>query len=363
MKSYTILTLLAVLAAGTACTYTNNPATYTVNGTLPDSTANGKMVYLANRNNNQTLDSTLVVDGKFTFTGKMDTATLSMVRVDRFYSNFMLENGTITLDLARPNHAEGTPLNVAWTQFMEAKDSLNQVISNKQKEIMAMQVDNEEKDKLFSEFFDHEWKPAYMRVLDRFYHENQTNDVGVAALTTFNQFYSIDQMDSLVNTASAFLKSRRPVIDLIERIAVLRETAEGKPFVDFTIDTEDGGKVSLSDYVGKGKYTLVDFWASWCGPCRGETPVIAEIYNQYKNKGLQVLGVAVWDQPDATKKAIEELNITWPQILNANDIPTKKYGINGIPHIILFGPDGTIVARNLRGDQMKAKIKEVMEKK
>ena len=108
---------------------------------------------------------------------------------------------------------------------------------------------------------------------------------------------------------------------------------------------------------------VVDFWASWCGPCRAETPVLAEIYNQYKNKDLEVLGVAVWDNPENTQKAIEELKITWPQILNAGDKPTKLYGINGIPHIILFGPDGTIISRDLRGDAMKAKVKEVIETK
>ena len=77
--------------------------------------------------------------------------------------------------------------------------------------------------------------------------------------------------------------------------------------------------------------------------CRAETPILAEVYNQYKDKGFQVLGVATWDQPKDTKKAIEDLKITWPQILNAQNTPSELYGFNGIPHIILFGPDGTIV--------------------
>ena len=102
-------------------------------------------------------------------------------------------------------------------------------------------------------------------------------------------------------------------------------------------------------------------WASWCGPCRAETPILAEVYNQYKDKGFQVLGVATWDQPKDTKKAIEDLKITWPQILNAQNTPSELYGFNGIPHIILFGPDGTIVARDLRGDALKAKVKEMMQ--
>ena len=132
-------------------------------------------------------------------------------------------------------------------------------------------------------------------------------------------------------------------------------------FTDFTIEQPDGTKVSLSDYVGKGKYVLVDFWASWCGPCRGEIPNIKELYDKYHAKGLDVLGVAVWDKPEDTQAAIKELGIVWPQIINAQQIPTELYGIQGIPHIILFAPDGTIVARDLRDEAMKEKVVEVMK--
>ena len=115
-------------------------------------------------------------------------------------------------------------------------------------------------------------------------------------------------------------------------------------------------------YVGKGKYVWVDFWASWCGPCRAEIPNIKELYDKYHSKGLDVLGVAVWDKVEDTQKAIKELGIVWPQIINAQQIPTELYGIQGIPHIILFAPDGTIVARDLREEAMKEKVAEVMKK-
>jgi thiol-disulfide isomerase/thioredoxin len=123
----------------------------------------------------------------------------------------------------------------------------------------------------------------------------------------------------------------------------------------------NGTAASLSDDVGKGKYVLVDFWASWCGPCTAELPVLTEVYNQYKGKKFELLGVAVWDERDASLRAIEQHKTHWPQILDANDIPTTLYGIRGIPHIILFGPDGKIIARNLRGAALKAKVAEVMK--
>ena len=129
-------------------------------------------------------------------------------------------------------------------------------------------------------------------------------------------------------------------------------------FTDFEAEYE--GKVQkLSDYVGKGNYVLVDFWASWCGPCRAEIPNLIAAYNKYKAKGLVVLGVATWDKPEDTLKAIEEDKIPYPQIMNAQKAGSDAYGIEGIPQIILFGPDGTIVARDLRGEAIEAKLAEI----
>ena len=112
--------------------------------------------------------------------------------------------------------------------------------------------------------------------------------------------------------------------------------------------------------MGKGKYVLVDFWASWCGPCRAEMPNLRSVYEKYHGDDFDMLSVAVWDQPEATKVAAEEEGIVWNQIINAQHIPTELYGIEGIPHIILFGPDGTILKRNLRGEKIGEAVKEAL---
>ena len=358
MKTNTLFALLIAALAGTSCTTTPS---YTVTGTLPDTTFNGKTLYIYDRDNDQALDSTIIANASFTFTGKIDTPALCFVQLNRnLYTNFMLENGAITLDLQNPNHPTGTPLNQVFVDYIQAEDSLNKIMSAKWEEFQKIE-DKEKRQESSKNYFDNEWKPSYAAMLKDVMKNNPDNYVGAMALRSLNSYLKPEEMDAVIATASPYMLGRKAVKTMITRIENLKKTAEGKMFTDFTVETENGEKVSLSDYVGKGKYTLVDFWASWCGPCRAETPVLAEVYKQYKDKGFQVLGVATWDNPADTKKAIEELKIDWPQILNAQSIPSEIYGFNGIPHIILFGPDGTIVARDLRGDALKNKVKEVMQ--
>lgn len=152
---------------------------------------------------------------------------------------------------------------------------------------------------------------------------------------------------------------KEPKLQMLRRdLQALISTGVGTMFID--IVTEYNGKQQrLSDYVGRGKYVLADFWASWCGPCRREIPNLIAIYNKYKDQGLVVLGIATWDDPVKTLKAIKEENIPYPQIINFKKTDTDVYAIGSLPEIILFAPDGTILARALQGDKIVQQLKKI----
>ena len=133
-------------------------------------------------------------------------------------------------------------------------------------------------------------------------------------------------------------------------------------FVDFKGKDLNDKEVALSNYVGKGKYVLVDFWASWCGPCRAEIPNLIELAKKYGKKNFMVLGVNVWDSKPQFLNSLKHEGIKYEQIFMETNEATELYGIQGIPQIILFAPDGTIVARDLRGEAMKALVAEKIVK-
>ena len=199
--------------------------------------------------------------------------------------------------------------------------------------------------------------------------KNSDNEVAVQVLMNTRGLLEDAQVAEIISKMTPEMLENETVAALKASLDARVATAEGNMFVDFTVNTVIGhtrsipaqpiySEVKLSDYVGKGKYILLDFWSPWCGPCRREMPNIKAVYDQYKGEKFDVISIAVWErQPvEVTIETAEKLGMDWIQINNAQREPAALYGVEAIPHIILFGPDGTILKRGFHG----AEIAEVV---
>lgn len=192
--------------------------------------------------------------------------------------------------------------------------------------------------------------------------ENSDNDVAVQVLMNLRGMIDDAQVDEIISNMPAEMLENEKVAYLKKGLDARKATAEGKMYTDFTVEHVYGydrsvdpqplkKEVKFSEYVGNGKYVLVDFWSPWCGPCRREMPNIKTVYEQYKDKGLEVISLTVWEKkPQShTFETAAQLEMDWTVLTNCGSVPTDIYGVEGIPHLMLIGPDGTILKRGFHG--------------
>ena len=347
MNKKTIITTLLALVAIAGQAQVSN---YTVNGIFPEMTevmakqgVSFDTVSIVNPATKELLAKQAVQNGKFTIRGEVGkpyyaligVCVSSLVNGEKRQRNIrvpiIIEPGEITFDATgRTPVLRGTPLNDIVFGVLEKRQSASnpQEFTDNIKQLVLQHKDDAAAIPLLLMLDDNMTEPEVLL--------------------------------SLINQSCAEVQYHPNIVKVKKKAEAELSQKEGEMFKDFAVEY-NGKTTRLSDYVGRGQYVLVDFWASWCGPCRQQIPDLIDFYQQYKEIGLTVLGIAFRDKPEEIEKAIRDLGIPYPQIINAQDIPATLYGIDALPHTILFAPDGTILARNIYGEELKEKLAEIFK--
>lgn len=266
---------------------------------------------------------------KFKFTEGKDTPEFPILaqfvvdgRVKGFY---VLEEGQAHWNNKDNSPvAIGTPMNEKFAELLHSLDAADEAEDFAMLTAIAEKQYNENKDNIFGPYFGVEW----LKWADPL------------------------KVDSLLKEAPSSFKDSKRAERYIKFAKLRAATSPGRPYVDFAGKNAKGEDIKLSDYVSKEGYTLIDFMASWCPYCIKDLPKIKDAASKYAGKNLKVVSVAVRDTPEDTKGAVEKHDITWDVVYDAQKRPYDLYGFSGIPHYILIGPDGKIVARSQTLDEV-----------
>ncbi|MFT3908196.1 MAG: TlpA disulfide reductase family protein [Ferruginibacter sp.] len=326
------------------------PGGFLINGTItgyPD----GTTVDLLNGQNGQPEQTTSLANGKFSFSGQLQNPDFKLIAFNKagpVYITMFLDNSTVTItakkDALDQAIVKGSPTNDDFNEFnklVKPYESLFRGEGNKDSATMKKVAAE-------LESFARRYKNSYVGPLAIYRNNLLTGDA--------------DLMEELYNKLSDPVRTSPIGNYIAQLIGEAKKNPIGKPLADFSQPDTSGHMVSLSSL--RGKYVLVDFWASWCGPCRQENPNVLSAYNRYKNKNFTVLGVSLDKAKEPWIKAINDDGLTWTHISDlkfwSNSV-AQQFQIQSIPQNFLVDPSGIVIAKNLRGAALDSKLESILK--
>ena len=379
-KNILILALLVTISA-----FSQTEKSFQIKGNIKNVALSVQKVFISYQSNGKNIqDSTEVTNGNYSFTGKIyepiparlrvkynqgaDGKPLKMVGGRDLISLFLSPDKIQITSVDSFSNAviKGSKANDEYKKLTALLKPVNDQINEAYE---AYSKANAAKDEAAKKTIEDKIDALSIDSKNVYASYAKNNIHSPIALYAVNQFagwdINPDEVGPLFESLSEETRNTASGKNLGDRLDIARKTAIGKPALDFTQNDTLGNPVALSSF--KGKYLLVDFWASWCGPCRRENPNVVKAFQQFKDKGFHILSISL-DQPGAKDKWIEAIhkdNLTWSHVSDLkfwdNDV-AKQYGIRAIPQNLLLDPEGKIVAKNLNGENLQKKLTEFITK-
>jgi peroxiredoxin len=339
---------------------------------------NGKFIILETQDetmNLKSVDTTVVMEGKFEFKGISNEPELHFLQVENIPGKviFVLENGEINISILKDS-INKSKIGGTFNNEQFAKYNLGQL--KIQKKIADFRSVNKEKMEAAVQSNDsltvNALRDNFLQLKEEEKNYNFTfcednPKAFICILMIQSMLYQPDadffRIEKIYNNLDKTVKDTKPGKSVGEMIMNNSAAEIGKQAPEFSAPNQDGKLVSLKESLGK--VTIIDFWASWCGPCRKENPNVVALYNEFHDKGLNIIGVSLDKEGDEQKwkDAITADKLNWPQVSNLkywNEPIAKKYSIKSIPATFILDASGKIVAKDLRGDELKAKVIELL---
>ena len=355
--------LLSIVAASMTLAACNAQSGYKVTGTVEGMPDGKAIIATVNGSSLDTLAKADVKNGSFEFTGNVSEPTGAYIMVigQRGAIPFMLENANITVNAGQAGlTVTGSEGQKIYDQFMAINATAQQEAMKLQQEYQAANGDQAKMQAV---------QEAYAKLMTdaqaketELIKANPDSYVSTFVIVSGMGQMEYEQLKERYNLLGEKAKASAQGKAIAAQIAKLESTAIGQIAPNFTITTPEGESISLYDI--KGKVKLIDFWASWCGPCRGENPHVVEIYKEYHPKGLEIFGVSLDNNKEAWVKAIADDGLVWKHgsdLKGWQSAPAQVYSVSGIPHTVLLDENNKIIAKNLRGDELKQKIAELLK--
>lgn len=364
MRNILFLSVVSICIA--AC---NNDG-YDIRGFYPGA-PDGTQIYMTDIDDLSTnIDSAIVSNSKFTFKGKQDTPIVRMLISSRGLDGgpVVLQNGTIKVSFGNGMRRQGTPLNNDLQRFFDARNEMSYNINK----LFQSLNSNDCPDKLTTDSLQNrisQIKSQFVNVLQDVIGKNMKNTLGSFLLTQSEDYFTSQELYSIMSLIPENLRGQR-FIAMYERlgsgiaIAIRAKATEaGCKYINFELPDINEKKILFSDIVKTHKYTILDFWASWCIPCRQEIPVIKDIYNKYKKLGVAIVGLSLDSSLEEWKEGISSMKMDWTQLCEpgkgSSEVATA-YGITSIPSLLLIDSQGIIVMRGEPAYKIAEKLEELL---